>query len=127
MCQKTDAIVYTYIGPNSVCGIVDAMAVRGIKGGPSPFIFHHAPKLLPPGEGGPDYEDYVLNRTILTNAEAASNIIDLERDCALPADWRKQCGPDLDHPAAGKPRFCTLMAARNVLVLEAHPNGCPSE
>jgi hypothetical protein len=130
MGRATDSITYLYEGPMTVCGMVDAMPFRdGPLGSPnapagqSPFVYIRAPK--PAGEGGIDYEDYFLNRTEMFGREQANNISEIEKNCGVPYDWETVCGPDPDHPATGKPRFCKLMAARRILVLEAHANGCP--
>ena len=128
MGRKTDSIRYIYQGPKTVCGLVDAMPFRGVGPpvGLGPFTFYRTDTTMPGNQAGSDYEDYVLNRQIVDAREQASNVMSLVRACGVPADWKAASGPELDRLAEGKPSCCALMAAKNILVLRAYRNGCPS-
>lgn len=125
MSHRAPAIQYAYIGKDAICGVVDAIGYRGLAAGPSPFIFFPKPKIIPPNEGGLDYEDYTLNRTGLTTGELASNAALLVKNCRVPADWERLCQIADSSGKGLSPAICQMMKLRNVLVLMAYTNGCP--
>jgi hypothetical protein len=123
MAHKATRIRWVYVGRDTACGVVDAAEYRGLSGGPSPFVYRDTPVVHPRDMAGPDYEDYLLNRSPTPLDTQAFNLALLATDCRLPVDWASRCAASR-RAGSDVPVYCPMMDLRNVMVLEVRRYGC---